>query len=1511
MLYVFLVDTGRMMTLDMNLALENVSVLKEVIQRAVKVPPEKQVLLISGGEELRPDMRVCQYTAGTDTNPIFLFFLTTIEGQTPPSPSIDYGADTDLKEQVEGALNMPASYNTVVARAQLAQQFHEHSRDQTRICQQLVHDQHLQQQGWAAVVANLEDLVSDFKKTFQSCEQSFNDFFKSREEKFSIIENFDEDLKLLSRIPVLPALLANKQIMATISVDTSNDDSTKESETDEEVSSSIKEEIPTAMTLLEWISASDTKSSVEEIAQICLRGLQQTDQHMLEVLAGDVKAVMTEADRPQMKEIKGLEDRLFGLEQLMHDANKIVQEQNSFAQALIQNQNRAGKMNDQSIFPDLCSSHRKNLMHMLKNHQKVQDIKRRCIKAKEELSENLHHRLKWIMYIERKISYTSSKLMMHHEAIRRLTSSLQVMEQIHRAPRMYVSAITEVARRHQFSKSFVQWATHLSVESGDVWEREVSTRKQFLQQFSQHFLVSLFPGLDDLPPNFATQAPDKFDDTLPKLTPENIEDLRKILPELASLLVLGEVAAVPPLLQAAMRTQNALPNRKLSRESNSSSLTLGKEGSGEVFASAFTTTNSVTPRITPDRDSHYTAKPLTHRPYTLSREHSEVAICESEEAHHPAEDDSGSPMEVRSDTRTMKTKHHFPAIETDNKQMKLDQGQDTARIKLDTDLHQRPCRSQHHHHHLSSVSPQENPLIQSPESQQELCEFVTAEFYIDESMPSSYTESNDAASDITASSSRGLPGHGSNMVKTHHVITAELQRQLEEKNVALLLLQSELTDSQSEVERLSERLNALSTLDCKDQVVNLKDELSRLRLQVKEDGTSYMKYLSESSSNLLDVLLQIQNRSSTSEKTAVQEALVAARANQEALQKELQATVELQAHKLTDATREVEVYQEQIHRHQETIQQQSTEFEEAKRQLMEDKVEITKQLTLEHELEMVTLKEHMQEDDNAHQDELGKLTEKLTSLEISLEKAENDRASLEKNFQEKFEAHFQEEKDKIVQILEVSFTEREKKALDSLREQLVQEQQDHVNRLLTEKEELLKSEISSVQSALSAEWQSKVDQQWQELMDMHQKQITKMQLSWEQEKDVLITAKLAEVEKQFGIEKDAEVENVRQQYKMELEGLRSRFRMMTTASCDKSPSETSLQSLERMERADSVDLGTHEAALARLREELHREHSAALEAERQLLEQQHFQQHQEADKKHQEIINQQRKRIESEKQTVFNDAIRCVSQDKERVIEDLRLRIELLTDETEKLRRMMNAAATDSSDQIMQAMAAENHSLKERCETLHKEVVRLENELLRAKRMSFVCERQQDLNASFTEGAVGGVQVPTSPESVRKLQLENQELRDKLSRSTSSLVERGRISISSCVQGEAVLLVWDEIHLHYRVLLEGHPHLHFLHSDSYQALGLHKGDATPDTPRKMYVTAEVVSKEFCQAKKDENRFRVPKGTRFYRVQAKLWEGEEKARRETTRDQNRDQLTQSQVHAKEQQSLNQSQTSSHQ
>ncbi|XP_069193835.1 RB1-inducible coiled-coil protein 1 isoform X1 [Procambarus clarkii] len=1421
MIYVFLVDNGTMKTFDMNLALENVSVLKEEVHRTLKVPPEKQVLLISGGEALDPDQRVCQYSAGTDTNPIFLFSKTTIEKQNPPVPCVDYCTDTDLKDQVEGTLNMPASYNTVVARAQLAQQFHEQSREEIRASQQLVHDQHLQQQGWAAVVANLEDIVADFRNRFENFYQSFKEYLTGREEKFQILNNFDNDLKLLSRIPVLPALLGTNDTsvagkMEETEVNT-NDDG-------EKVDLAVKP----PMSLLEWISAKDSQSNVEVIAKLCFRGLTQINEPMLIQLEAEVSAAIQEADRSQMKEIKGLGERLFGLEQLMHESNKIVQEQNIIAEALLQNQNRAGKVNDPSIFPDLCTSHRKNLSHMLKNHLRVQEIRKRCSKAKDELSENLHVRLKWIMYIERKLYELDSKLTMHTENVRRLTGLLQVVEQIHRAPQVYVEAITEVARRHTFSQSFVQWATILSKESWEVWQQELTTRQQFIQHFSSHFLAILFPGMDDLPPDFATQPPNKFDDTLPKLTKENIDELRAILPELASMLVVKEVMAVPPLLQSALQSQVTTIQTPRVSEMHL------KEGSGDVYASAVTTTTSVTPRNTPDRDTIARGQQL--QPPSLTREHHE-SETDTEEFEKvvcsEGSDGAFSPMEVmpESSRGTMKTKHHFSSQVNESKHIKLDGGHGPTSSPNITDPEELRQGS------VASASPQE-PL-HSPESVLTSQEFVTAEFYIDESMPSSYTESGGTAN----SSSR----HPPSLVKTHHVITAELQQQLEERDAIITTLQSDLSEAKEEAERLRLRLCALASLSCQDEVLSLKTELASLRGKVHDEGKSYLNYISELSSRILDLLLQIQVQTSADQSAAVSEAVKLARADEERLQEQLRGTLDLQAHKLNDAQREIEVYQEQLHRQQENLQQTTVEFEEAKRMLIEEKVEAVKRLTLEHELEMDSLKERWRGDDTSRQEEITSLTQKLHDLEEALEDAKQERSELEKSFQSRFEMHIQEEKDKIVQILEVSFTEREKKALETLREQLVQEHQLQVNRLLKEKEEAIQAACEEVRTKLVVEWREVVEQQHKDLTEKHNTHLAQCQHQWEQDKQAELATKVAEIDSRWREERDSNVERVRQQYKMELEGLRSRFRMMTTASMDKSPSETSL---EKFERGEFLDLGAHEAALARLREELIKEKEAALEATQLSLQEQFAQAQEEAMQKHQEMRKEERRRIEAEKQIVFNDAIKSVTQDKERVIEDLRLRVELLTDETEKLRRLMHHAATESSDQLITALARENEVYKERCEMLQKDIIRLEGEVLRAKRLSFVVatERPTDLSMSFTD-AGATLTTPlgslSANEDVRKLQQENQELRDKLTRSATSLVERGKISVHSCQAGEAVLLVWDEHHLHYRVLLEGNPYLHFLHIDSYGPLSLSK-----ELPhQKMYCTAEVVSKEFCQAKK--------------------------------------------------------------
>ncbi|XP_018567229.1 RB1-inducible coiled-coil protein 1 isoform X2 [Anoplophora glabripennis] len=535
MLFVFHVDTGTMMTFDMSLALESVENLKSYVEEACKIPSDKQVLLISGGECLDPNKRVCSYSAGTDTNPIFLFSKSVIESSTPPLPSIDYGSDGDLKDKLKECCDLPATLSTVTKRAQLAQQFQELAREQTKVCENLVLDQHLQQQGWSAVVANLEDITSEFKKRSEIFEKSFNDYMEERDSYLAFLKHFNDDLVVLQKIPILSALLELEKQNPESETSKTLEDNTNTSQGTE----SAKE-----ITLLEWISSADSKSTMDQLYEHCSRGLEQFDAQVFKSLKEEIAEMLKSADNPQMKEVKGLGERLFGLETLMREAKKYVQQQADLAQSFLKNQSRANNLQDQSILPDLCASHRKQLQLIAHNHQQLCDIRRRCTKAKEELSVNLYHRLRWVMYIEDHILEIDQKLVIYHENLKRLRRHLEVLQQIHLAPATYLCAVAEVVRRRTFSQSFLLWASELACHLLTIHNEEVTRRKEFQAQFEGHFLTSLFPGMEDLPPSFATQAPSMFDSSLPKITVDDVDRLKKELPDLADNLNIPDTSAI-------------------------------------------------------------------------------------------------------------------------------------------------------------------------------------------------------------------------------------------------------------------------------------------------------------------------------------------------------------------------------------------------------------------------------------------------------------------------------------------------------------------------------------------------------------------------------------------------------------------------------------------------------------------------------------------------------------------------------------------------------------------------------------------------------------------------------------------------------------------------------------------------------------------------------------------------------------------------------------------------------
>ncbi|VEN38250.1 unnamed protein product [Callosobruchus maculatus] len=532
MLFVFHVDSGRMMTFDMSLALESVSNLKVHVQNECQIAADKQVLLISGGECLDPNKRVCSYSAGTDTNPIFLFSKQLIESPTPPSPCVDQGIDPELEKRVRDHLDMPVTLQTVVKRTQLAQRLHELAEQLLRACERLVHDQHLQQQGWSAVVANLEDITVEFRKRAEVFELGFAEFMSEREAYLSFLKYFHSDLDVLQRIPVLSVLLE---------LDKQNLEGSKTSEENlntDEISTGKE------MTLFEWISTADSKNTMDQLYEHCAKGLETFNGKAFETLKGEIAAILLESDNNKMKEVKGLGERLFGLENLIVQVKKLVKHQGELAQSFLNNQSRASNTKDPSVLPDLCMSHKQQLQMMAQHHRDLVDIRRRIFAAKEELSVNLYHRLRWVMYVEDKILEIDHKLVIYYESLKRLRRHLEVLQQIHLAPATYLSAIAEVVRRRAFSQSFLLWASEVACHLLTIHNEEVTRRKEFQSQFDGHFLNALFPGMDDLPPSFATQAPSMFDTGLPKITQEDIDRLKKELPDLADNLNVPDTTAV-------------------------------------------------------------------------------------------------------------------------------------------------------------------------------------------------------------------------------------------------------------------------------------------------------------------------------------------------------------------------------------------------------------------------------------------------------------------------------------------------------------------------------------------------------------------------------------------------------------------------------------------------------------------------------------------------------------------------------------------------------------------------------------------------------------------------------------------------------------------------------------------------------------------------------------------------------------------------------------------------------
>lgn len=541
------------------------------------------MLLINGGESLHNNNRVCQYSGtGTDTSPVYLFNKNSIENQMPPSiplqisppqvpssshlshsslsgspqlsgfafeqmqtfnqsspgsnsaacppqPHVNLAQDElqlkTMRSKVADAINMQASYATIATRTEIARQLHELTMKQLSDCEQLIREQHLQHQGWQAVVANLEDISSAFLQCADAMIANFTVFLTKRSKYKKLLTLLPNDLLLLQEIPILklePGESPNEKTDKSTS-ETSLAGTLDDPHCRQEVI------VETQQSLLEWINLKDHHFTLQQMADSCEAVLEHFDGDQFVKLKDEIKHVRTLTENEDNKKIKKIEDRLYQLDETLAQAKKIVVEQTGLTKAFIQNQNSVHSHRDQAILDDLCVSHCSQLKLMMENYEKLCAFKRRYLKAKNELICSLHSRLRVIMHTEKELSVVNSKILIYSENLKKLKRQFEIFAQVHVAPFVYFQTINEMLRRRHFTNNFRCWADQMHALCVSIYDRETQTRHEFAKVAANHFLSSMFVGLDDNFPCFFQPLSPTFDSKLPHIRSTQVERLRAVI----------------------------------------------------------------------------------------------------------------------------------------------------------------------------------------------------------------------------------------------------------------------------------------------------------------------------------------------------------------------------------------------------------------------------------------------------------------------------------------------------------------------------------------------------------------------------------------------------------------------------------------------------------------------------------------------------------------------------------------------------------------------------------------------------------------------------------------------------------------------------------------------------------------------------------------------------------------------------------------------------------------------
>ncbi|XP_061850659.1 RB1-inducible coiled-coil protein 1 isoform X2 [Colius striatus] len=1615
-LYVFLVNTGTTLTFDTELAVQNVADLKHAIQTKYKIAIQHQVLVVNGGECMAPDRRVCSYSAGTDTNPIFLFNKEMILCERPPAiPKTTFSAENEMELKVEESLMMPAVFHTVASRTQLAVEMYEVAKKLCSFCEGLVHDEHLQHQGWAAIMANLEDCTCSYQKLLFKFENVYSSYLQSIDDIKLKLTHLGSAVSVMAKIPLLECLTRHSYRECLGRLDSSADHGGAESEETEDGKSpelvlysdiskvnnksmlasfcksvehsalegkdpeNVKDnkesgqsatvqDIETSVelkdddqpsfnvSLLDWINVQDRPNDVESLVRKCFDSMSRLDPRIIQPFLAECRQTIAKLDNQNMKAIKGLEDRLYALDQMIASCSRLVNEQKELAQGFLANQKRAENLKDPSVLPDLCLSHANQLMIMLTNHRKLLDIKQKCTTAKQELANNLQVRLKWCCFVMLHADQDGEKLQALLRLVTELLERVKVVEALSTVPQMYCLAVVEVVRRKMFIKHYREWAGALIKDGKHLYEAEKAKRESFGKLFRKSFLRNrLFRGLDSWPPSFCTRKPRKFDSELPDISLSDLQFLQSFCPsEVQPLLRVPILCDFEPLHQHVRALHN-LVKAAQSLDEMSQTITdlLNEQKASNSQASPQAAT---TPRMESTTGTAIATSSRT--PPSLSLQ---GPLCPP--VCPPAPLEELSPDSIDAHTFDFETIAH-PNLEQALKQGSLDL--DSLAESPESDF-------------MSAVNEfviEENPISPNVISDPQSPEMMVESLY---------------SSVINAIDSRRMQDTSS-CVKDVSVENASLNVCVEkckiiaqDSKVHLRGIKEDLCHFRTLVQR--EQCDFSNSLKCTSlEIINtiekvklsleetLKDkhqkELQSLKSEYEtkiskllEDGEESKKKIKKLKGDLLGLEEVLQNKNDEFAMVKNEkEAVVCLQNEKDQKLLELESQMETQSCEIKELRQSREIVLEDLKKlhveNNEKLQVLRAELEsleqshlkELENKLQARHLQEFEKVLAEHKDCLDKLKKEnqhrLEQMEESHalvvqekQQQVEELQLKVSDLsdlrcklevELALKEAETDEMKLlleeSRNQQQetlksqidKETESLKKEIDKLNSKIQVNSDEYQL-GLVELRTLMTMEKDQCISELIDRYEEesnLLKTELSKVTvlHQKTSEAEKRLSEQITELQKklelevnaLEKEKTEKLSLSEQQEKYEAIIHKLKE-------EKELLVSNQEQDRQLLIQKLNCEKENAVQTACKEielqreAAEKGLLEKIQQLEMQVKLSPPAESSAesnlVAELQEKLQEEKMKFLE------------QLEEQEKRKNEEMQNIRTSLTAEQQTNFNTVLAREKMKKENIINDLSDKLKVLTQQQEKDKDLIETLSEDRARLLEEKKKLEEEVNKLRSSNFSPSTYSVAvSEACGACAADIPTDSDRLVSDIATEGRMDST-METSMMAVhenvhmseekqrimlleRTLQLkeeENKRLNQRLmSQSMSSVSSRHseKIAIRDFQVGDLVLIILDERHDNY-VLFTVSPTLYFLHSESLTALDLKpegcaaiqrdldqpeswaernlmKFNKASGASRRPWVLGKVMEKEYCQAKKAQNRFKVPLGTKFYRVKAVPW-----------------------------------------